>query len=73
MCWNDVSFGEHVGLRFVDMWLTNHCVQEIVVVDPGGEFQTTVCQAWAEFGIGVRIIGSHAGWQQGLVEKDMVA
>ena len=49
------------------MWLTHVGVPEFVVVDQGAEFESATDQECEEFGIDIRI--THAGWQQGLVER----
>ena len=54
---------KHVMHVFVDMWLTHYGVPEIVMVDQGGEFESTFAQECEEFGIDIRVTGSHAGWQ----------
>ena len=46
----------------------HYCVPDIVV-DQGVEFEFTLSQECEEFGIDVRITGSHAGWQQVFVER----
>ena len=51
------------------MWLTHHGVPSIVVVNQGGEFESTFAQECEEFGAQIRITGSRAGWQQGFVER----
>ena len=51
---------------------TNCGVLEVVVVDQGGEFESTFAQEFEDYGIDARITGSLAGWQQSLVERNGV-
>ena len=59
---------QHVVQCVSDMWLAHSGVPEIVV-DQGCELESTMTQACDHFVIDVRIIGTHAGWHQGLVER----
>ena len=60
---------KHIMQGFVDIWLTHYGVLEIVVVDQGAEFESTFAHECEESGIDIRITGSHAGWQQGFLER----
>ena len=62
------SVPKHVVQVFVDMLLTHCDVPEIVVLDAGAEFEFTFALESVELRISIRIAGSDAGWQQGLVE-----
>ena len=44
-------------------------VPETVVVDQGGTFESILAQTCEDFEVDIRIAGSHASWQQDLVEK----
>ena len=54
----------------IEMWLTHDGVLGIVVVHTGGDPESAFAQEYEEFGIGVRVTRSHAGWHEFMVDRD---
>ena len=44
-------------------------VPENLVLDQGGEFQAEFIAMMEEYGMDSKIVGAHAAWQHGLVER----
>ena len=52
---------KHVVQNCIERWLTHHGVPDIVVVDQGGEFESTFAKKCENFVIDARVTGSHEG------------
>ena len=50
---------------FVEMWVTHYGMPGIVVENKRSEFVSTFSHECDEFWIDIRVVGSHAGWNDG--------
>ena len=59
----------HVVKKLLAIWFAPYGAPEMLVVDPGGEFEGAFIGMCAEYGIDTRVVGAHAAWQHGFAER----
>ena len=60
---------EYVAQKFMEIWISHYGPPKLIIADQGGEFQSHFLSFCEDYGIDVKMSGSHAPWQNALAER----